>query len=74
MNNAGEREGLYDFDVRWRPLTRGGGTGPDAPAGAQFPDSIITAVQEQLGLKLNPTEGAMQPIIVVTDARKPEPN
>jgi uncharacterized protein (TIGR03435 family) len=73
-NNAGERDGLYDFEVRWRPLMRGGGPGREAAADTDVPESIFTAVQEQLGLKLNPTEGALQAMIVVTDARKPDLN
>jgi uncharacterized protein (TIGR03435 family) len=64
---------LYDFELRWTPTTRAGGPDP-AAAGANRPDSIFTAVQDQLGLKLNPTPGAPLPVIVVTDARKPDAN
>jgi uncharacterized protein (TIGR03435 family) len=73
VNGAGERPGLYDFELRWTPTTRAGGPDP-AAAGANRPDSIFTAVQDQLGLKLNPTPGAPLPVIVVTDARKPDAN
>jgi uncharacterized protein (TIGR03435 family) len=64
VNGAGEHAGLYDFELRWTPVLRGGGPGPSGPSAADAPDSIFTAVQEQLGLKLNPTEGA--PLAVIS--------
>ena len=38
-------EGEYDFELRWAPDAADGDSAPDGP-------SIFTAVQEQLGLKL----------------------
>jgi uncharacterized protein (TIGR03435 family) len=45
--DGGSRAGLFDFELRWTPANRAGGAGP-----ADAPDSIFTALQEQLGLKL----------------------
>jgi uncharacterized protein (TIGR03435 family) len=59
--------GRYDFELRWTPDN----TPPDSPlAGGP---SIFTAVQEQLGLKL---ESANVPVdvLVVDSAQKPTPN
>jgi uncharacterized protein (TIGR03435 family) len=74
VNGVGEREGLYDFELRWTPTLPGGARDPGAVSSRDVPDSIFTAVQEQLGLKLNPVDGAPLPVLVVTDARKPDAN
>jgi bla regulator protein BlaR1 len=55
-----DRTGLtsrYDFHVRWSPETAGS---PDSDA---LP-SIFTALQEQLGLKLQPGKGLVQTLVV----------
>jgi uncharacterized protein (TIGR03435 family) len=58
--------GHYDFELRWTPDN----TPPDSPlAGGP---SIFTAVQEQLGLKLEPSNVPVD--VVVDSAQKPTPN
>ena len=75
--------GKYDFTLTWMPDTRptrnptGTEGGQQAPANPPTPESsgpaIFTAIQEQLGLKLElrtePTE-----ILVIDDAEKPSEN
>ena len=57
--------GSYDFDLTYAP-------GNPPPADATDP-SIFTAVQEQLGLKLESTK-ALFPVIVVDSAERPSGN
>ena len=52
-------DGLFDIDLTW--AVDGGAA--DAP-------SIFTAVQEQLGLRLQPTRAAI-PVVVIDDAKRP---
>jgi uncharacterized protein (TIGR03435 family) len=66
--DGGGPAGVFDVELRWTPAGRAGG-----PASADVPESIFTAVQEQLALKLTPLDAAV-PVIVVTDAKKPEAN
>jgi uncharacterized protein (TIGR03435 family) len=80
--------GSYDFTLQWTPDNGPGGppppgaaTGPAGPAGAlpspQLPDpsgaSIFTAIQEQLGLKLEPTKAPVD-VIVIDHIEKPTEN
>jgi uncharacterized protein (TIGR03435 family) len=51
--------GEYQVQLRWAPGSGGSG----APAGATAP-SLFTAVQEQLGLKLEPRNGPLDTIVV----------
>ena len=55
--------GLYDIDLVWAL---------DAGASADAP-SIFTAVQEQLGLKLEPTRAPVE-VLVIAHAEKPTPD
>ncbi len=59
--------GKYDVDLHWAPFgTDASGSGspaPDAP-------SIFTALQEQLGLKLEPTEGLVD-VLVIDHVERP---
>jgi uncharacterized protein (TIGR03435 family) len=64
--------GRYDFTLNWTPDTGASG----ANAGADAPDagpSIFTAVQEQLGLKLESAKGPVQ-VLVVDHAEMPTEN
>jgi bla regulator protein blaR1 len=74
--------GHYDFKLQWTPGPgEGGGFGPfGAPLGPDAPPppdpngaSIFTAVQEQLGLRLESTKGPVE-IIVVDRAEKASEN
>jgi bla regulator protein BlaR1 len=66
--------GSFDFHLQWTPEIAGP-SGPDAnSAGAPAPDSnkpsLFTALQEQLGLKLEPQKGPVD-VIVIDHIDKP---
>jgi len=71
--------GNYDFEMTWTPEQMAQGPGPDRPAGgANVPPgadpngpSIFTAVQEQLGLKLEPSRGPIE-VTVIDHVEMPE--
>lgn len=73
-------KGNYDFDLKWTPdMPQGGGFfgGPVAPPGAQAPPppdpngpTLFTAIQEQLGLKLEPQRGPVE-VLVIDSAERP---
>jgi len=61
-------QGAFDFDLSWRPdASQFGGRGGTMPAAAD-PDraDIFTALQEQLGLRLQPEKGPTA--VIVLDA------
>ena len=64
--------GVYDIDVRFAPdpALQQLPAGPPADANGA---SIFTAMQEQLGLKLQAGKGPVE-VIVVDSAEKPEGN
>ena len=68
--------GLYDFSLQWddAPLRQGGVPGLDAP-GAPGTDhgSIFTAIQDQLGLRLEPQRVSIE-VIVVDGIERPSQN
>ena len=53
--------GKYDFTLNWRPLELEGKA--DAGADDSAPD-LFTALQEQLGLKLEPSKGPVDTLVV----------
>ena len=56
--------GRYDFDLDWAPdETQFGGEVPVAPADAQAPP-FFTAIQQQLGLRLEATRGNVQAFVI----------
>jgi uncharacterized protein (TIGR03435 family) len=61
--------GRYDFKLRWTP--------DDTPADAAAPDSgegsIFTALQEQVGLKLEPQKGPVE-VLVIDHIERPSEN
>jgi len=59
-------KGRYDFQVKWT-TDESQLPGPDAPPG------LFTAIQEQLGLKLEPVR-AMAPVLVVDAVERPGAN
>ena len=72
--------GRYDFKLEWG-ADMGGGKGPDGPAeridASSAPDlggpSIFTALQKQLGLKLESQKGPVE-VIIIERAEKPAAN
>jgi uncharacterized protein (TIGR03435 family) len=67
--------GEWDFELTFAP---DGGRGvPPGAGGASLPDpdlpSIFTAVQEQLGLKLEPTSAPVE-VVVIDGADRPQPD
>jgi uncharacterized protein (TIGR03435 family) len=65
--------GRYDFDLEWAPdETQFGGEVPAAPADAPNPP-LFSAIQQQLGLKLEATRGPVE-VIVVDRAERPSEN
>lgn len=73
-----DRTGLaerYDIELTWtpEPQTRGLQAGPDAALGDPNALSIFTALQEQLGLKLDSTRGPVE-VLVIDKVDQPTPN
>ena len=62
VNNTG-LEGNYDFKLQWTP-----DTDPSAPEGqsadTSVGPSIFTALQEQLGLRLEATKGPVDTLVI----------
>ena len=50
--------GKYDLSLKWRPDNQ-----PDSGSSDELPD-LFTAVQEQLGLKLEPSKGPVETLVV----------
>ncbi len=69
--DASEIPGVFDFRLEWTPDVAPSAKTPetDAPAGP----SIFTAIQEQLGLRLEAGKGPVE-IIVIDHAEKPTEN
>jgi uncharacterized protein (TIGR03435 family) len=75
--------GNYDFTLQWTPdENQGGGLkgpegGPSSADGAAPPESsgpsIFTALEEQLGLKLESQKGPVE-IVVIDHVEKPSQN
>jgi len=76
--------GNYDVDLQWTPQGMRIGRPPGGnapPGGPQFPApppdpngaTLETAIQEQLGLKLDPQRGPV-PVLVVERAEQPTPD
>jgi len=67
-------EGNFDIDLQWmadRPLSGGPGDfGRGNPAPSSELPSLFTALQEQLGLKLNPQRGPVE-VLQIDHAEKP---
>ena len=63
-------KGIYDFTLQWTAdMSSGGGPmqaapGPDAPPADSSGTSIFTALQEQLGLRLESTKGPAETILI----------
>jgi len=66
----------YDFELRWAPEStpsrRSVEPEPESPGNSSRP-SIFTAIQEQLGLKLEPRKGPV-PLLMIDHVEKPTPD
>jgi uncharacterized protein (TIGR03435 family) len=69
--------GKYDFTLKWTPDPGALGGPPDGPDATPPSDlsgpSIFTAVQEQLGLRLQSARGSVE-VLVIDGAEKPDAN
>jgi bla regulator protein blaR1 len=65
--------GKYDFHLQWTPDAGSCSPQPDGPAVSPDGPSIFTAIQEQLGLKLESTKAAVE-IIVIDHVEKASAN
>jgi bla regulator protein blaR1 len=77
VDNTGLK-GNYDFTLHWTPdqstpALNGPGGGPDSTTSSESGPSIFTAVQEQLGLKLESQKGPVE-ILVIDHVEKPSEN
>jgi len=70
IDNTGLK-GIYDIDLQWAPDSIG--AGPTTLATDPSGPSIFTAVQEQLGLRLDPKKIVVE-VLVVDSAEKPAGN
>jgi uncharacterized protein (TIGR03435 family) len=69
--------GRYDFQLNWTPDdSQFGGMGAKVPPptdAADAPPNLYTAIQEQLGLKLEATKAPAE-VMVIDHAEKPSAN
>jgi uncharacterized protein (TIGR03435 family) len=70
-------QGRFDFTLNWTPdETQFGGLGVRVPPpadNASAPPGLFTAIQEQLGLKLDPAKAPVE-VFVIDRAEKPSEN
>jgi uncharacterized protein (TIGR03435 family) len=64
--------GMFDVELRWTPTVPPGG-GPATSTAASDAPSFFTALEEQLGLKLERTTGPVQ-TLVIDHVEPPTPN
>lgn len=64
--------GLYDWTLKWAPVNAEPGE-PEASAGDPSEPALFTALQEQLGLKLE-SQKAPVDVVVIDRIEKPSPN
>jgi uncharacterized protein (TIGR03435 family) len=69
--------GIYDFTLEWMPDTNASTPAPDAQSAVTLPGapaaSIFTALQQQLGLKLEPGKSPIE-VIVIDHVERPSGN
>jgi uncharacterized protein (TIGR03435 family) len=66
-------KGTFDVDLHWLPDNSPAGPQPGAPPPDTSTPSIFTAVQEQLGLKLQSTKGPVD-VLVIDRIEHPTPD
>ncbi|HEY1305636.1 MAG TPA: TIGR03435 family protein [Vicinamibacterales bacterium] len=67
-----ELHGRFNVELRWTPELAGPAPSANAAA-SDVPPALVTAIQEQLGLKLEPTTAPIE-VLVVDSAARPTPN
>lgn len=65
--------GTYDFSLKWTPELPGTGGGAQGPPPDNSGPSLFTALQEQLGLKLEPQKGSVE-ILRIDSIERPSEN
>jgi bla regulator protein blaR1 len=68
--------GIYDFEMNYTPESACGSRQPEGGGNSETlidRPSIFTAIQEQLGLRLESIKGPVE-VIVIDSVEKPEPN
>ena len=67
--------GPFDWDIEFSPVFQAGRVGQPPPSDAIGTDgpSIFTALEEQLGLKLQAARGPVA-VLVIDRAERPSPN
>jgi uncharacterized protein (TIGR03435 family) len=65
--------GAFDMDLQWTPSVEMSATPNGPPSAADDGASIFTALQEQLGLKLEPTNSSFN-VLVVDHVEQPTPD
>jgi uncharacterized protein (TIGR03435 family) len=77
VTNLTGLDGVYDFELRWTDeFGRGGPPPTGGPAAAVNPGDepvLFTALQEQLGLKLNPQRATLD-VLVIDSIERPTEN
>jgi len=63
---------LYDWTLEWTP-DQSSSNSPRTPSDSNLPSSIFSAVQEQLGLKLESAKGPVE-VLVIDHIEKPTPD
>jgi uncharacterized protein (TIGR03435 family) len=70
-------EGRYNFTLKWTPdPSQFGGRGANVPPpadGAEAPPDLFTAIQQQIGLKLESTKAPVE-VLVIDKVEKPSEN
>lgn len=74
LNKTG-LEGKYDFALKWTPDqgSASGDAGATPPPASADPPGIFTALQEQLGLKLDSSKGQAE-VVVIDNVETPTEN
>lgn len=65
-------DGFYEVQLEWAPDT--GARSPDTASPPPDRPSLFTAVQEQLGLRLEGRRGPLDVIVIRDASKEPEPN
>ena len=65
--------GLFDYTLEFAPEATGASIAGDVGPGDVSVPSLTTALQEQLGLRLAPTKGSVE-VVVIDRIERPTPD